>query len=456
MSMQNWRLYKTLFFCDPNVLGAESPKGLESYNPSMRFSDVLYVTIFACSLASAQDKAPVGLKSVTVPMIVDHDRIVIDVDIPLAAGKSERVHAWVDNWNPEFEMSQRLAELLGSVMCNGQVCSASPPKEISIGGMSIPVGGGTAETRIKEAKVDRDSIAPGLHVEMNIPSTLLRHYDVLVDFPGHQFTIGEPSTIPFRGPSSKVLVNARNGLIQVPSQIENKKYNLALDLGSSISFLSAELFDKLSASHPDWPHMIGTVGPANMWGQDAEISEKLMRLDRLQFGPLFLTNVAIADFPKDRQDFFVQRAGIPTAGLLASQALHNYRVGLDYAHSMVHFEIGRTFNFPDFDVVGLILRPENDGRYTILGVADAGDASSVSKGTEGAQPGDVLVAVNEISVSGSTMGQVWSMLGGTPGQERKLTLERSGKQLTIVAQVQHFLGEAPDDSDSKKKNKTKK
>jgi len=61
----------------------------------------------------------------------------------------------------------------------------------------------------------------------------------------------------------KMLVNANNGLIQIPSKIENKNYVLGLDVGSSISFLAEELFGKLSNAHPDWPHMTGAVGPFN-------------------------------------------------------------------------------------------------------------------------------------------------------------------------------------------------
>ena len=95
-----------------------------------------------------------------------------------------------------------------------------------------------------------------------------------------------------------------------------------------------------------------------------------MRLDRLHYGPLFLANVAVVEFPKDRMDFFGKRAGVATVGLIGSNALLNYRVGIDYAHSTVYFEFGRMFNFPDFDVIGLILRPEDDGQFTILGVAD--------------------------------------------------------------------------------------
>jgi len=292
-------------------------------------------------------------------------------------------------------------------------------------------------------------LAVGMNTEINLPSTVLRHYDVLVDFPEHKFSIGQPGTLQFRGASGKVQINAENGLIQVPSQIEKKKYNLALDLGSSISFLSDDLFAALATAHPDWPHITGAIGPANMWGAPDEASWNLMRIDRLQYGPLFLTDVAFVSFPKAFRDYFEKRAGIATAGLLASDALLNYRVGLDYAHSTVYFDIGRTFKFPAFDVVGLVLRPGEDGQYTILGAA----AFEGKPSAESVQPGDHLLAVNDIPVQGVTMGQVWSMLGGTPGQERKLTIERSGKQFVVAATVQHFLGEVPEDTEKKKKKK---
>jgi hypothetical protein len=259
-----------------------------------------------------------------------------------------------------------------------------------------------------------------------------------------------PGTVPFRGSSGKVQVT-QNGLIQVPSHLENKKYNLALDLGSSISFLSEELFDKLAASHPDWPHMTGAVGSANMWGSDAETKWNVMRLDRVQFGPLFLTDVAMVATSKAVMDFFVKRAGMPTAGLIGANVLQNYRVGLDYEHSMVHFEVARTYTFPDFDVVGVVLRPEDDGRFTIVGVADFDGNPSVPTGLSGIQAGDQLVAVNEIPVSGSTLGQVWTMLGGSPGQERRLTVERTGKQFVVVAKVQHFIGALPDKKENRQR-----
>jgi hypothetical protein len=424
----------------------------------MRSCTVALAWFLLCSFVRAQDNPAHQSEpnSVTVPAAIDHNRVVINAEIPLPDGSKERVRAWVDNGNPELNLSRRLATQLGlAVSCNESnndpECSSPPPQEIIVGGMNIPL------LSAKQAKVPLKPVnaasvlAPGMGADINLPSSILRHYDVLIDFPGHKFSIGAPGTIHFRGPGGKVQVNSENGLIQIPSQIEKKKYNLALDIGASISFLSEELFDKLAAAHQDWPHMIGAVGSANMWGLDDEPKWKVMRVDRMQYGPLFLANVVVVDFPKDRMDFFAKRAGVPTAGLIGSNALLNYRIGLDYAHATVYFEFGRMFNFPDFDVIGLTLRPQDDGHFTILGVADFDGKPSLPQGPDGVRPDDHLVAVDGIPVRGSTLGQVWNMLGGTPGQERKLTIERNGTQFTIAAQVQHFLGEPPDEKEKKKK-----
>jgi hypothetical protein len=416
---------------------------------------LLYSAAFAQNaprLASQPD--PV---SVTVPVTLDHNRVLIDVGLPLPDGSTMQVHGWVDNGNPELCLSRRVATLMRlAVACDEKSCSAPPPQEITIGGMKISL------KAIKEAIVPLEQanaaalMAPGMSAEINIPATVLRNYDVLINFPDHQFAIGRPGSLKFNGVKAKAIVNPQNGLIQIPSQIGNKKYNLALDLGASISFLSDDLFGKLASTHADWPQMTGAVGPANMWGLDDEPKWKLMRADRVQYGPLFLTGVPVADFPAQRFVVFENRASVPTAGLLGAEALFNYRIGIDYAHSTIYFDIGRLFKFPDFDVIGLILRPEDDGRFTILGIADYDGKPSVPPGQDGVQAGDRLLAVDGIPVAGSTLGQVWSMLGGSPGNERTLTVERGGQQFHVVAKVQHFLSETPQggqlkDASAKKK-----
>ncbi|MGC2490365.1 MAG: hypothetical protein WA412_16940, partial [Candidatus Sulfotelmatobacter sp.] len=63
--------------------------------------------------------------------------------------------------------------------------------------------------------------------------------------------------------------------------------------------------------------------------------------------------------------------------------------------------------------------------------------------------------VDGIPVRGSTLGQVWAMLAGSPGTKRMLTVERAGGQVTVATQVQHFLGDAPQENQTKKRPKKK-
>jgi hypothetical protein len=413
--------------------------------------NVFTLCLLLSAVVSAQKSDPGSQpRSVTVPAVIDHNRVIVNADLTLPDGSSKTVRAWVDNGNPELYLSDRVATLLGlNVLCGDEECSSAAPKEIAIGGMRIPLAG-IKGARIPLRRAEADAVlALGMNAEINIPSSVLRRYDVLIDFPGHRFSIGAPGSLHFQGSAAKTLINAENGLIDIPSSIENKKYNLALDVGSSISFLSDELFSKLASAHPDWPHMTGAVGSANMWGAKEESNWKLMRVERIQYGPLFLTDVPVVSLPKAISDVRAKQAGMASAGLIGSNILLNYRVGFDYAHSTVYFDIGRMFTFPDFDVIGVVLRPEEDGRYTILSVAEFEGKPS----DDDVQPGDSLIAVDGIPVHGSTLGQVWSMLGGTPGQERKLTIERSGKEFSVSAKVRHFLGATPEDQDKKKKKR---
>lgn len=422
----------------------------------MRFSGAIAILLLFCGPGHAQNKdkhaPPAEGGVVTVPAIIDHNRVIIDVYVPARLGAPERIHAWIDTGNPELFESRRLALRIGALLeCMGQICSTFPPPKVVTGDMDISFDGVKSAGSPMWPDLDHADavLIPGVKAEMNLPSIVLRHYDLLIDFPGRKVTIGTPGSIHFNGVSAKVQINPSTGMISVPSKIDNKKYDLELDLGSPMSSLSSDLFDVLAAAHPDWPHMTGAIGPVDVGGT----ASRVMRLDRLQFGPLFLTNVAVTALTKNKVELQGRPEDVTVAGLVGVEALLNYRVGIDYAHSTVYFDIGRMFNFPDFDVIGLVLDAEYDGRFTILGVADCDGKPSVPGGADGVKPGDHLVAVDEIPVEGLSMGQVWSMLGGTPGKAKKLTIERTGKEFTVVAQVQHFLPEAEDRDEKPEKKK---
>ena len=416
---------------------------------AMQFAAILLTLPLALASQDVAKPQPEP-KSVTVPITLDHNRVVINADLALPNGSTERIRTWVDTGNPDLWMSRRVATLMGlTVDCGANVCTATgTPGDIFVGGFRISLG------TLKQAKILVKSeqaqavMIPGMNAEINIPSTVLRNYAIVVAFPAHRFTIGLPGSIKFNGLSTKIFVNPENGLVQVPSKIDNKSCNLGLDIGASISFLSQEVFEKAAASHPAWPRMTGAVGPANMWGMPDEPQWKLLRLERLQYGPQFLSGIVMTMLPPEADAFIAKRAGIATAGLIGANALLTSAVGIDYTRKLAYFEVDATFKAPDFDLVGLTLRPSPDGSFTVIATAEIDGKPSVPE----VQVGDRLIAVNDIPTAGSTLGQVWSMLRGNPGQERKLTIERDGKQLTVTATVQHFLGEVSDKDEPKKKS----
>lgn len=408
---------------------------------------VLILFALACAGLAQTAATP---KSATVPITLDHNRIIIDVYLPLADGSSKRVRAWVDNGNPDLCVTANVAKLMG-LKPGGEIeeggtklRTSQPPQSLVIGGMSVSFAG------IKEARLIEvgDSVAPGTSAQITLPSTVLRHFDVLINYPEREFTIAEPGALHFQGVHTKALINPDNALIQVPSKIDGKNHKLALNVGSSVSFLSTDLIENLEHAHPKWPHMTGAVGIANMLGSEDEPRWELLRLANLQYGPLFLTDAVVASLDAKSLDYFEKRAAVKTAGLIGANALLNYRIGLDYQHGDVYFDLGTTFKAPDMDVIGLILRPEADGRYTVLGVADFDGKPSVPD----VQKGDVLISVDGIRATGGTMGQVWSSLQGSPGKVRTLTLERGSKQFEVKASVQHFLAAPSSDSRTRKIN----
>lgn len=398
---------------------------------------ILCFCTLLCS-ALAQTAAPKEPSSATVPVTLDHNRIIIDVRFPLPDGSAKRVRAWVDNGNPEMWMTDDLAKNLGlAVSAEGQkgngveVRTSPPPSTMIIGGVAIH------PSDVKQTKVivGRDAIAPGMSAEINIPSTVLRHYEVAIDYLNREFTIAAPGTLHPKGASGKVTVNAENGLIQVPTKLAEGKYNLALDVGSSYSLVSETLVAQLGRAYPKWPRMTGAVGAANFWGTDDEAYRELLRIPMIEYGPVTLQDVGVASLPEESIEFFQKRAGMATAGLLGGNAFLNYRISIDYAHSTVYFEQTSKRRPPQMDVVGLVLRPEPDGRYTVVGVAEYQGKPAVSE----VKPGDELAGIDQTKPKFGTMGQVWSLLSGSPGEVRTLMFRRGGESFTVKAVVRRFL-----------------
>ena len=395
-----------------------------------------FIIAILLSLSCVAQTTP---QSATVPVTLDHNRIIIDVILPLPDGTQKRVRGWVDNGNADLWVDERVAKLMAlqpapdtkeTEALGAKVRVVQAPREVIVGGIKISLA------EAKEAKsIAADSIAPGSSAEINLPSTVLRNYDVVVDFVDREMTISAPGQAKFTGKSAKAFVNAPNGLIQLPAKIADSNYQLTLDLGSCFSMMAADTLEKIATANPKWPRNIGAVGPQIFWGMPEEAKTLAVRVPAIEYGPVTLAAVGIEQLPQSFMEFYKKRAGADTSGLIGNNALLGYKVGIDYAHAIVYFDQRSEYVAPGIDVVGLTLRPEMDGRYTVIGVPDYEGKPAVAD----VKAGDVLVSIDKVPAKGSTAGQLWSLLGGDPGETRVLTLEREGKQFTVNATVRRFL-----------------
>src|SRR5258708_13277837 len=97
--------------CTPVIPMVALVRRVQLYNSRMRVSSALiFVFLISAYAQDATKPAPEAEpKSVTVPITLDHNRIVIDVYLPLPDGSTRRVRGWADNGNPDLEMSRPTA-----------------------------------------------------------------------------------------------------------------------------------------------------------------------------------------------------------------------------------------------------------------------------------------------------------------------------------------------------------
>jgi hypothetical protein len=284
------------------------------------------------------------------------------------------------------------------------------------------------------AGIPKDVMVAGMSPEITLPASLLSNYDVLVDYANRQFTIGPPGSVKFQGQAVKARINPV-GFVNVTGQVKSEPVSLLLDTGSGISFIAPDRFAKWQGADPALPYLKGAVGAANLWGSPDEADRELLRIPSVHLGTPTLSGVIFASLVPATLNQLNERVGAETNGLLGGEAFRNCRVGIDYAHQTVYIDSVGHNAAPDMDVVGLTLHPETDGRFTVLAVLEVEGKLAMPE----VKPGDALVGVDGAPATGATLGQVWSLLGGTPGQTRTLTLERAGTRFTVDARVQRYL-----------------
>ena len=120
---------------------------------------------------------------------------------------------------------------------------------------------------------------------------------------------------------------------------------------------------------------------------------------------------------------------------LGPNVFKQFRLEIDYANSVVYLEKDPNFDTNDLKIIGVSLRLEPDGNYRIVGITSKDGYPFVKN----AEPGDLLIQVDNFAVQNQTMGKVVDALRGKPGDVHKLLLNRKGKELLVEEEVKRLL-----------------
>ncbi|MFC1724399.1 hypothetical protein ACFL4T_02140 [candidate division KSB1 bacterium] len=383
--------------------------------------------------------------AVTVPVVIDHNRMLVDAEMQRKNGSWRKVRLWIDTGNPEFFISKTLAEDLGIDLTAAEKTSGEtaqsldvpPPAGVRLGGMPLNFKGVRSKVMYQPKW-----LFSTMHNDANLPSTVLKQYQVIFDYPESKLTLAKPGSLKPRGTRIPAGINPETGIVQIDTKIDAGSFSFAIDNGASYSFVSKDILTELSKRHAVWNKHTGALACANIWGWWPEEPEwPLIRIPEIELGTLKIKDAGIAGIPgffpngMDLGEWYSLKTLRPVDGFLGPNALKAFRVEIDYINNEVYLEKGAEFDSHDMDIAGLTLRPLEDGRYQVIGIAKLEGKPAV----KGVEPGDILLQIDDLKTTGATMGTVIDALRGKPGDSHILILERDGKQFRVEAKVERFL-----------------
>jgi hypothetical protein len=400
----------------------------------MNKSRLLIITILAMSSAMVVATPETEPLSATVPISLDHNRMTVEMVFQRADGTPRPAQAWVDSGGTGVILAETLARELGvdlNVMPAGgrSFVTATPVPALRLGGISLATDGMTF------AVFPGSCARPGVQAECVLPARCFRKLHVIFDYPARQLTLARPGVLTPSGTAVACRVNPETGLLMVEATLGKEKAALGVDTGSAGTWISDTLAAALLASHPGWPRATGATGSTNFFGFPFETRGTLFSLAQMAVGPVPVEGeIAVLGLDQSMFDWYSQKSAAPVAGFLGADVLSRFRLEIDFPGQMTWWQASRARAGRDLDIVGLTLRAEADGSFTVAGVV-ARDGRPV---VDGVLAGDQLLAVDGLDTAKALMGNVIGALRGRPGETRALRLRREGKEIVVKAKVERL------------------
>jgi hypothetical protein len=386
----------------------------------------------ALALAILQSAASVnaqpGPRSGSVPFVVAGGRIYAEVTLVTADGGARESYAFVDLGGAAVELSPVLFKALG--------VDRGRSIQMRIGGLNViaPAQMATAQDYLPFP------VNGGAKVDMVLPAAVLRNYQVVIDYRRRRLTLASPGTLRPEGAPTAFEIDEKTGLIAVQAKIDSRPYPMTIDAGSGYTWLSRKAAEGWLDQHPDWRRGQGAVGAANMRmaGDGVEAGGTLMRIARIDIGPVRLQGVgALAIGPNpagwDIIEWYSKKNAEPVIGWLGANALRPFRLTIDYPNRRLYWLREDASDPDDLDQVGLTLKRRGP-TFVVAAVASRRGIPAL----DGVAPGDRLVEIDGLAVTGATSGSVLAALHGRPGEFKHLVLDRNGQRLALQAKVVAF------------------
>jgi hypothetical protein len=298
----------------------------------------------------------------------------------------------------------------------------------SIGGMPLDMRTSKAFVHLGAASFTNKDKVEGL-----LPGKALEHYQVVLDYPRQQLSVGAAGSLPHRGERLPCPYIASSGHPRIDVEIDGVSYGFLLDTGTKLTLIREDILQRWSKEHPDWPNSTGAVGPANVDG--APDDAFLLRIPSFQLGSFTVNSVVAASRPNET--FSATSYETPTAivGALGGNVLSRFRVEIDYADQLLFLEPAVAEQANDFDTVGLVLATNSAGQLIVRAVSAS--ASSVTR--HNILPGDIIVQISGSGRAPFTLTEAAEALSGVVGERKHLRIVRHGKPMSVTVVVSRIL-----------------
>jgi predicted aspartyl protease len=374
----------------------------------------------------------------TVPLIVEGNVPMIDLDFVRPDGTTQIGRFVVDSGGGGFLLTEKLANAIGlkatgaANSAEGAQFAAALPPQVRVGGMPLDLKGARVFIMLGQDRLGFRDTADGL-----FPGHVLERYHVVFDYPGRRFTLAAPGSAKPRGTAVPSPVRRDSGFARLELAIGGRKFGFLLDTGSSYTMISRTAIEEWStAAGTPWPRHVGAVGAANMMGGKMESEALMVRIPEMRLGDFVIRGPGAVTRPAGT--FERRMSGMmvaPIVGALAGNVLRQFRVEIDYAAGVTYFERTGKGDMEDLDLVGLTLGETPDHNVAVTAVSAAADKAV----REQIKSGDLLRSVDGTSVAGLSLLQIVDRLRGKPGDEKKLELERDGKRFQLQAAVTRLM-----------------